>query len=97
MRLFHPMWKAYLNTLYLSFYSKPLYRYVAREWEGFPFGYLLLLALIALVPTTFLTTAALTRYLEKDGAYIIEQIPAIQITQGKVSIDAPQPYLIYSP
>lgn len=91
------MWKAYLNTLYLSFYSKPLYRHVAREWEGFPFSYLLLLALIAIVPTTFLTTAALSRYLDSDGAYIIEQIPTIQITQGKVSIDAPQPYFIYSP
>lgn len=86
-----------LHTLFLSFYSPSLYRDVAENWKGVGFLYLLLLLSLAWIqPIVRLqqTTAGLMRTL---GPTVLEQVPAISIRQGEVSISEPQPYVIEVP
>ncbi|MFH1379138.1 MAG: DUF1189 family protein [bacterium] len=84
------------EPLILSFYSKSLYRDVAKNWQGTGFLYLLLVAGVA----AFVTTVKFHRELSKipsETAPIIAQVPDIRIQQGKISIEQDEPYFINDP
>ncbi len=87
--LFHP--------LVLSFFSQPLYQDVARNWRGITFLYLLLLLAICWLPHMFRLQAELTKFVEKDSARALQQIPRISINNGEVSTDVETPYFINDP
>jgi hypothetical protein len=86
-----------LHPLVLSFFSPRLYRDVGRNWKGM--GFLYLLAVLTLCWTVSLwglhrkMSAGLSAWAPK----LVEQVPAIMIKDGRLSIDAPEPYVIASP
>lgn len=86
--IFHP--------LVLSFFSKDLYIDVAANWKGSGFLYLLLLAFICSFPNTLRLSKAL-KNIPAELEPIIIQFPDIKITDGNVSIDKPEPYIINDP
>jgi hypothetical protein len=86
----YPAWQA----IYLSFFSKELYRQVVTNWRGLAFQYMVLLVLVSwLIVATGL-------FLAVDGAMrgplgeIISKLPAITIKDGTMTIDKPSPYVV---
>ena len=87
--LFHPYW--------MSFYSRDLYRDVAKNWKGIAALYLFILLAIALIPDLVHLNDRISRFLRDDGPQIVEQIPTITIRNGIASIDKPVPHVIREP
>lgn len=87
--IFHP--------ILLSFFSKDLYRDVARNWRGNAFFYLFILLAICWIPATYLMHQGMNTFLENRMVPLIKQMPTIKIHHGEVSIDQPSPYIIREP
>ena len=78
----------------LSFYSKPLYRDVAARWKGTNLGYFCLLLAICLIPVVRNASRHTRQAIDQHRDHYLMQIPPMQLTDGILSIDAPQPYSI---
>src|SRR5258705_3112365 len=87
--IFHP--------LILSFFSKSLYRDVAKNWRGTGLLYLLLILALLWIPTIIKGHLGFTRWVDQDAKGITQQIPPITITNGHASTNVPLPYFIKEP
>ena len=87
--LIHPIW--------MSFYSRALYRDVAQNWTGTGFLYLLLLLSLAWIHPILQLHRRVGGMIETLGPAVVEQVPTISIHQGEVSIQEPQPYVVSVP
>jgi hypothetical protein len=87
--IFHP--------LVLSFFSKSLYRDVGKNWRGTGLLYLLLVIALLWIPATIKGLRDFGRFVDNDAKELTEQIPAVRITNGQASTDAPMPHLIKDP
>lgn len=85
------------HTPVLSFFSKPFYRDVAWHWRGTNLLYLFLLLALTWLPLLLQWQWGLSRFLTREAPAVLEQIPAVQIRDGKVSVDAPEPYVVKLP
>lgn len=85
-----------LHLPILSFFSKRLYRDVARNWRGANMGYLFLLLSICLIPPSLSLRKDLIRSLNSSQVELINQLPDIRIVDGMVKVDQSEPYLIKS-
>lgn len=82
----------------MSFYSKTLYREVAREWStGFCFLYLLSLVALSWIPGMIRLDSDISEYIDHDAPQYVGQLPDITVAKGQASINAPQPYIIKDP
>jgi len=81
----------------LSFFSKKLYIDVSRNWKGVNFLYLLLLLAVCLTPTMINLHRGISNFVNNEAPAIVNQIPEITITDGRVSIKEAQPYYIIDP
>ncbi|VGO17294.1 hypothetical protein PDESU_05890 [Pontiella desulfatans] len=79
---------------FLSFFSKRFYADVGRNWKGVNLAYLFLLLAICSIPPTLDVRKNILHSLETEHVEILNQIPAIRITNGTASIDQRQPYYI---
>lgn len=84
--IFHP--------LVLSFFSKSLYRDVAKNWRGTGLLYLLLILALVWLPTIIRGHLSFVRFVDNDAKAITQQIPAIRIANGRASTNVPEPYFI---
>ena len=87
--IFHP--------LVLSFFSKSLYRDVGKNWRGTGLLYLLLVIALLWIPVTIKGHRDFGRFVDNDARKLTEQIPAVRITNGQASTDAPMPHSIKDP
>jgi hypothetical protein len=71
-----------LQALYLAFYSRDLYRDVARNWTGIGFLYLLLLLGLTWLPSAVRTFNATKTFAEEKGAAMAQQLPTVTIRDG---------------
>jgi len=85
------------HPLYMSFYSKSLYRDAARNWKGFAYAYLLFILTLATLASTFQIQHRLSEFVQRSSETIVRQIPAVSIVDGEVSVDCPQPCVIVDP
>lgn len=83
-----------VHPLYLSFFSKTLYQDVARNWKGLCMTYLLALLALSVIPGVMTVRTELTAFFNTDAPRYVTQFPTITITDGKVSMNKPQPYYI---
>lgn len=85
------------QAIFLSFYSKKLYRDVATNWGGKSFAYLFLL--VAIVSIFFVLTAqkVITHGYHELYAKVSPQLPVVTISDGKVSTPEQRPYIITDP
>ncbi len=81
----------------LSFFSKNIYRYVASDWKGTGFAYLLLLLLICWIVTLIKVHVQVGDYIDNVASQVISQVPVISVSGGNASIEEPQPYYIKDP
>ncbi len=86
-----------LRPLYMSFYSRDLYRDVAGNWKTSTaiFSLFLLVALCWL-PMSVKFHLRVADFVRNSAPEIVEQFPEVTIADGQVSIDKPMPYVITS-
>lgn len=87
--IFHP--------LVLSFFSKSLYRDVAKHWRGTGLLYLFIVLALVWIPTIIKGQLAISTWVDGDSKEITKQIPAITISNGQVSTDVTTPHYIKDP
>lgn len=83
-----------IHPLFMSFFSKSLYRDVAQKWKGLCFTYLISLLALCVIPGVMKFQADLSDFFNNKAPKIVKQVPAITISKGKVSIAASEPYFI---
>ncbi|HUT34494.1 MAG TPA: DUF1189 family protein [Planctomycetota bacterium] len=83
-----------LRAPLLAFYSKALYRDVARNWRGSGVLYPLMLLAVCCVPVVVVAQLRAFTPLAARLAPIAEQLPTITISLGEVSVEATQPYVV---
>jgi len=83
-----------LHALYLSFFSRDLYRDVRKNWKGTGFVYLLLLLAVTWLPIIYRMHGDLSEEIRQEVPKYLAQMPKITIAAGRVSIDRPVPYTI---
>jgi hypothetical protein len=81
----------------LSFFSKALYRDVRHKWTNVGYGYLVLLLMACWIAPTVKLHYDFSGFVDNEAPKIVTQIPKLTITDGKASIDEPQPYSIVDP
>ncbi len=83
------------QALYLSFYSRPFYRDVARVGQGLLVSYVLFLVALSWLPQTANLHREFREFLDAEAPKFLKQVPKITIARGRASIDEPVPYFIY--
>lgn len=86
-----------LQAIYMSFYSKNLYRDVAKNWDGKTFLYLFLLLALSWIGFTYHMQVTLNLAYQGISQQIVDQIPLIEIKDGKVVTPEQRPYIIRDP
>lgn len=86
-----------LHPLYMSFYSRELYRDVAANWRGKVFVYLFLLLALCWLPVIGVMKSTVTSYITYESPKLVGQFPEITIANGKATVDAVMPYTINDP
>lgn len=85
------------RAIFMSFYSRKLYKDVATNWGGKAFLYLLILVMLSWIVLTFKIQSSLsTFYTEQSNAYV-NQIPVMTIKDGHVITPENRPYPIVDP
>lgn len=85
------------QAIFMSFYSRDLYKDVGQNWGGKSFLYLFVLLALSWIGDTIYIQSALNRVYAKSSDQYVTQIPVITIKQGKVSTPEKKPYLIREP
>lgn len=83
-----------VHALYLSFFSRALYRDVAVRWKGFCLVYLLAVLALCTIPGVLRMQSDLGAWLSDQAPAYIRQLPDITIAKGILSINEPEPYRI---
>lgn len=102
--LFHPRRKArnarryrIYHPLYMAFYSKDLYRDAARNWKGFAYTYLFFILVLSTLVSAFQIQQRVSDFMDRSAGELVRQIPEVIISNGEISVDGPQPYVIVDP
>jgi hypothetical protein len=83
-----------IQAMYLSFFSKELYRDVGRLWKGVGFVYLLLLLALVWLPRAARVHQWVGSSIAKNVPVIIKAMPTFQINNGILAVDIKQPYIL---
>lgn len=82
------------QAIFMSFYSKKLYRDVATNWGGFAFLYLLMLVALSVIYWTVVMQTGINQVYAKVTDKFIAQIPVLTVKDGKISTPEKRAYLI---
>lgn len=85
------------QSLYLACFSRSLYQDVARHWRGLAWGYLLWLVTLAWIPSAVVLQIQGSQFAENYLPKVIDQIPSLTITQGKLVANVSLPLVIKDP
>jgi hypothetical protein len=86
-----------LQAIYMSFYSRNLYRDVASNWGGKTFLYLFMLVCLSWIWIVVQIQQGLNTWYSKESGTIVTQIPVLTIKEGKISTPDNRPYVITAP
>lgn len=86
-----------LHAFFMPFYSKSFYRDVGQAWRGTGFGFLLILLLVCWLPLTFIFINYGNEMVDNMVKPQLGQVPAMQIKEGVLTVDAPMPHTIDNP
>ncbi len=86
-----------LHPLYMSFFSKSLYRDVAANWRGLCLTYLLIVLTLTLIPDMVSLHERVVDFLADQVPQVVNQVPTITISEGTASVNVPVPYIIDAP
>jgi hypothetical protein len=83
------------QTLYLSFFSRPLYQDIRRNRKGLCLPYLLVILMFYWVPEMMNMNTKISEFIADEAPQYVNQVPLITISRGKASIREPVPFHIY--
>lgn len=86
-----------IRSLFMSFFSKKLYRDVAVNWGGKALLYLFIVLGLSWGWTTYQAQKTIADIYTKKLSAILPQIPVLTITNGKISTPESRPYEITLP
>jgi hypothetical protein len=86
-----------VHPLYMAFFSKPLYRDVARNWKGYCLTYLLIILSLYWIPEIVKLHLKASEIIDAEAPKYIKQVPTITVTDGVVTIKEAVPYIIRHP
>ncbi|MCF7817486.1 MAG: DUF1189 domain-containing protein [Kiritimatiellales bacterium] len=78
----------------MAFFSQRIYRDVGWSWKGANLAYLFVLLAVCWIPPTLNLREKLLNSLESSQVSLINQLPDIQISNGRVILDQQKPYYI---
>lgn len=81
----------------LSFFSKGFYQDVVWRWRGSNLLYLFLLLAVSGLLVAGKWHWRLSRFVAKTSPEVVKRIPPVHIRQGKLSIEAEEPYVVTLP
>jgi len=84
----------FFRTLIGSFYNPETYRDIVNHKKGNTFGYLAILVLLCCIPLIFSMVNGINNFMNNEGAFIINQVPEIKVSNGIVTMDKESPYFI---
>jgi hypothetical protein len=84
----------FFQTLTGSFYNPETYRDVVTNKKGNSFGYLALLVLLCAIPLMISMVSGMNTFMKNEGAFIVGQVPELNISNGIVNMDKESPYYI---
>ncbi len=87
----------FFHAIFLSFYSKSLYRQVGERWRGRSFVYLLVLLATCWIVAAFAFNYQFWQEVNQAAPTIIQQMPIITFTHGVASTKPDRPILIKTP
>lgn len=82
------------QAIYMSFYSRRLYRDVALNWGGKAFLYLFMLLALSFISFTYRTQLTLNLFYHESVTEIVKQLPILTVKEGKISTPENHPYTI---
>lgn len=85
------------QAIFMSFYSKGLYRDVAQNWGGRAFLYLLVLLVITWIPYIATYQIMASQIYPQFVDKLVPQVPVITVKNGKISTPEKRPYFIVMP
>lgn len=85
------------HTVVMWCFSPSFYRDVGRNWKGICTGYLILLMILACIPTAIWANRGCSKLLQNEGKAVIDQVPPISFKDGEISTPVKQPYEITLP
>lgn len=85
------------QAIFLSFYSKNLYRDVAINWGGKAFGYLFFIVVLAWIFPTFYIQLSINKNYAKHSQLYVNQLPVLTFNQGTLSTPEKRPYIVTEP
>jgi hypothetical protein len=86
-----PRLKTYGKAIYQSFYHPPLYRDVIWIWKGFGGQYLMVLSVLLGAMMAVMVAISSMQFEKHRLPQILAQIPQMQIKDGILIVQAPQP------
>jgi len=86
-----------VQAIYLSFFSRDLFRDVGQRWRKTAFLYLFLLLAVCWIPIMFKMQSRVSAFIDNDAPKLIQQVPEIKIIQGEATTDVETPYVIKDP
>jgi len=87
--IFEPLW--------MSFYSRELYRDVGRRWTGIGFLYLLVLLALSWLPITVRIQIESNKWIGEAAESLAKEIRSVRIQDGVVTVDPPGPHVFRDP
>jgi len=84
------------QALFMSFFSRELYRDVGRNWRGVGLLYLVCLLLLAAIPAAVKLHLGYSTWVDRDAREAVSRLPHVSITNGEVSTDFATPYYLRS-
>lgn len=85
------------EAIYLSFYSKRLYREVATTWGGYAILYLLMIVTLSWIAMTWQFQTIISEGYKNNNGWIVSQVPVMTVKDGKISTPSHKPYIITEP
>lgn len=86
-----------LQAIYMSFYSKRLYRDVAKKWSAKAFLYLLVIIALSWIVAIIEIQSAVSIAYKNNAEKMVRQIPIITLSNGELKTPEDRPYIIYDP
>lgn len=85
------------QAVFLSFFSRKLYRDVASTWGGKAFLYAFFILALSWIGSVILIQQKLSSGYVRYSSSLVEQMPVLTVTAGKVSTPENKPYVITEP
>lgn len=85
------------QAVYLSFFSRKLYRDVASTWGGKAFLYAFFILALSWIGSIILIQQKISHGYVRYSSSLVEQMPVVTVTAGKVSTPEKKPYVITEP